>query len=78
MMGYYKRHPCVTTCITEGDGREDDSNDYDNCDDDAAEDHDDGGVADDHDDDGVDGADGNQNESTIGISDPSTTHFNEG
>ena len=64
-------------CI-EGNGKEFDTNDDD--DGDAADDHDndDGGVADDHDDDASGGADANPNESTIGISDPSGTHFNEG
>ena len=66
----------------EGDGREFDTNDDEDGDNDgdAADNHDDddGGVADDHDDDGVDGADANPNESAIGISDPSGTHFNEG
>ena len=40
------------------------------------DDQDDDEVADD--DDKGEGADENPNESTIGISDPSTTHFNEG
>ena len=75
MMGYYKRHPM--TCTTEGDGREVDGNGDDG--DVDAEDYDnDGGGVDDHDDDGVDGADANQTESTIGISDLSSTHFNKG
>ena len=71
----------------------DDIKDYARANDDnfCGHDHDNGDVTDDydhdhdgaddnvHDDDGADDdADDNPNESTIGISDPSATHFNEG